>query len=174
MPEKNHEYARWADKAAINASSLADEARILFEHKKYERAYYLSHMANEESSKALLLKLLPSLGVQSTKQNGISRLLRDHKKKNELILRLVEDFASRQNDTDFFDCRTELTRFLNDKKNNTMYVSMEKGKVITPRETIENIDVEKCVLLALKLAKWVSALNSEKQANSNGYHSETR
>lgn len=143
-------YKTWAKHAAQNALSLSEESVILLEANKLERAYYLAHMSTEEAAKAKLLIYLPFLGVPLGESKKINNLLRNHKKKIELIL----DFAKFHGLEDEINQHQEaLTKYINDKKNNTMYVSYSKNKFSIPANIIKSIDVNLFVRFGTAFAK---------------------
>lgn len=141
-PEKNTIYEIWAIHAAQNAVSLSEEAAILFEAKKLERAYYLAHMSTEEASKAILLAYLKPLKVPTSELRKIKALLRNHKKKIEFILELAKKDTLLKEIADY---QNELTDHINNLKNNTMYVSYNKKQFSIPSEIIKEVDVNQYV-----------------------------
>lgn len=163
MPQTGNFYLRWADEAANNALSLAEEAQILLDHDKQERAYYLSHMANEESTKAFFLKLLPFMSVPESEKKRINDLLRQHSTKIDLLLDKVQSFAEQEQTkrakeviAEITNNRKKFARHINDLKNNTMYVSLFEDKLIIPAESIKEQNVQTFVDAALHFARWVA------------------
>lgn len=152
-------YFRWATEAALNAVSLAEEAQILMEHDKHERAYYLAHMALEESVKALTLMKHIDSKTPPNECSTIQKQVSSHKVK---LVGLIEMFdqieashSTNVNNTknpSFSQLKKVLIPLFNNKKNNTMYVSWFKGKIQTPRNAIRDTNVNVTVKAAQELS----------------------
>ena len=150
-------YSKWANQASKNAISLAEESRILFNANKKERAYYLSHMASEESSKAILLQTMHLRSTPLSDLPKVERLLRNHKKKIEFVLELAKadnlELAKQLEGT-----RDNLLNHINNLKNNSMYVTHVDGVIKSPSNAVKNIDIEQFVFVGEALAKYSSDL----------------
>lgn len=144
-------YREWSKKAAVNAIALAEESRILLEAERLSRAYYLSHMATEESAKSILLFAMSTSGTPVSELQKVNTLLRNHRKKIDFVVSYAEslspELTKRLN-----GLKTELITHINDLKNNTMYVSCEQEIVMTPEEKISGIPVSVHVEVAESLA----------------------
>ena len=167
---------RWAVEAASNATSLAEEAAILLEYDKIERAYYLAHMANEEAIKSLFIFCLPLLGNPLCEHIEINKLMRNHRTKNKYFLLIFNNILAnldpkehpelaelakdiKRNFDDIVNC-------MNDDKNNSMYVSVINGKLTTPKQTIEGVNVKSFINSAIGLAALVGQLPAHNQTEA--------
>jgi AbiV family abortive infection protein len=151
-------YRDWAKSAATNASQLAIEARILERNGHLSRAYYLCHMAIEESSKAILLASSYTNGVEESQLPKIKGLLQDHKKKISFVVELARETSPLLAQA-LQGKEADLVSHMNNMKNDTMYVSLFDGKITTPEQKIAKVDVvvhielaERMVELATKMA----------------------
>jgi len=143
-------YLDWSEKAAINAEQLAQEARFLSDAKRSARAYYLAHMAIEESAKSILLWAMgpTMLGDELPR---LSALLRNHKKKIEFVVSYAAS-ASPELAAQLGELQPKLISHINDLKNETMYVSVEDAQVIMPSDRVAKIDVSQHLSVAEGLA----------------------
>lgn len=146
-----HTYCNWSEKAAENAGQLAEEARLLFDAGHLSRAYYLAHMALEESAKSVLLWSMGFDGTPVEELPKLKALLRNHKKKIEFVVSYATA-SSVELKEKIGDLLPELVSHINDLKNNTMYVSLEGDRVLTPADKISGIDVGVHVAVAEGLA----------------------
>lgn len=150
-------YRDWSEKAAVNAISLAQESRVLFDAKYLPRAYYLAHMSMEESAKSILLY---AMSVSNTPESEIGKalkLLQSHKKKIEFLIASAES-SSEELSIALGSLKTSLINHINDLKNNTMYVSCDANTVFTPEEKIESVDIELHIDLAEKFSRYAKSL----------------
>jgi len=154
-------FSEWAKDASVNAISLAEESRILFEAGKKERAYYLSHMASEEASKSLILKFMHSLSTPLTELPKVESLLRNHQKKIDFIIELSQaDNPELAKKID--GVGRELTQHINKLKNNSMYVTHIDGVIQTPKDAIADLDVESFVSFGESMANFSKVLLTSK------------
>lgn len=149
-----YEYLDWSEKAAENASQLASEARLLFEAGHLARAYYLSHMSLEESAKGAILFGVVNISPPGDELSDIQKLLRNHKKKIEFIVNYATT-NSIELARDVANFLPKLVDHINDLKNNTMYVSLEKGDIVTPNDKIADVDVGMHVAVAESFATYL-------------------
>lgn len=158
---KNHMthsiYQRWGEKAAENAVALATESRLLFDAEHLPRAYYLSHMATEESAKSILLKTMGISGTPETEISKVSKLVRDHKKKIEFLVTYAVAL-SEELQKSLGNLQADLIDHINDLKNDTMYVSCKAESVVSPIDRVADVDVEKYVQLAEALSQHAKSL----------------
>lgn len=151
-------YSEWAKQASINAVSLAEESRILYNANKKERAYYLSHMACEEASKSILLKTMDLRSTPISDLPKVEELLRSHKKKIDFVLELAKadnpELASQIERTG-----RDLLNHINDLKNSSMYVSHVNGKIVSPSHSIASINIGQFVSFGEAMAKYSSNLS---------------
>lgn len=147
-------YRKWAIESAKNAIQLSEEARILLQADHYSRAYYLAHMSTEESAKTILLQTMSISGTPISELKKVSSLLRNHKKKIEFLISYAESTSGELRDS-LINLKDELISHINNLKNNTMYVSCKKKKLILPEENIKSVNVEDYVNLAEKLSAYV-------------------
>ena len=150
-------YRDWSEKAAVNALSLAEEARILFSAERLPRAYYLAHMSTEESVKSILLCAMSCLGTPASDLPKVITLLRNHKKKIDFLISYAAN-QSQALQAQLSGLQAELIAHINDLKNNTMYVSCEKGVILTPDEKISGISIATHLGAAESLAKFANSL----------------
>lgn len=152
-------YQHWGEKAADNAVALATESRLLFDLKHLPRAYYLSHMATEESAKSILLKTMGTSGTPKAEISKVSRLLRDHKKKIEFLVTYAAALSP-ELQRSLCDLQADLIDHINDLKNDTMYVSYKKESVVSPTDKVTNVDIGKYVQFAEALSQHAKSLLS--------------
>lgn len=146
-------YMEWAKEASINAISLAEESMILFNAEKNERAYYLSHMASEEASKSILLNFMDLLSVPDNELPKVVKLLCNHRKKIDFIVNLVKvDNPDLSQQLEKFG--QEFTGYINNLKNNSMYVTYIDGKIQKPKDAVASIDVEAFVKFGEAIARY--------------------
>lgn len=150
-------YRNWSERAAENAMQLAEEARILFEAKRLPRAYYLAHMSTEEAAKSMLLCTISTSGTPASELPKVMALLRNHKKKIEFVVSYGASLSPSLKE-ELSGLQTQLVNHINDLKNNTMYVSCEKGEILTPEEKIADIPVSVHVIVAESLASFAKSL----------------
>lgn len=150
-------YREWSEKAAVNAQELAEESKILLRAERLSRAYYLAHMANEESAKSILLYTMSTSGTPANELSKVTALLRNHKNKIKFVVSyaasLSPELAEKLN-----GLHAELIDHINDLKNNTMYVSCEQEVVLTPDEKTSGIPVAVHVEVAASLASLATNL----------------
>lgn len=150
-------YQHWGERAAENAIALAAESRLLFNASHFPRAYYLSHMATEESAKSILLMTMGVSGTPKTEISKVSRLLRDHRKKIEFLITYASAFSD-ELQRNLVNLQASLINHINDLKNDTMYVSFKTDSVVSPIDTVTGVDVEKYVQLAEALSLHAKSL----------------
>lgn len=146
-------YFQWGEKAAENAVLLAAESKLLFEAGYTSRAYYLAHMSTEESAKSLILKSMCILGMSAKKFTQVSALLLDHRKKIDFLVTYAASLSDAlKADIDALQAQSDLTKHINNLKNDAMYVSCKNGNIITPDSRVGAIDVRRYVVLAEDLS----------------------
>ncbi|WP_052427626.1 AbiV family abortive infection protein [Neobacillus niacini] len=122
-----------------NGKDLLEESKILFFHGKYQRAYTLAHFSTEETSKLPMLNTY-MIGIMNNHKydtNHLLKRLRNHTAKIEMyqmILDWDDDFSIEE--------LKSLVTELNDKKNNSIYVSIFDTGYRTPKEEIGKKDAE--------------------------------
>ncbi|MDK1289769.1 AbiV family abortive infection protein [Pseudoalteromonas umbrosa] len=151
--------------AIQNAQSFCEEAQILHDHKKYARAYVLSHFAREECGKAMMLARAAieiDLGVK-VNWKKLKKRLRCHKQKiindnflSRLVLHGVEASATKKNDSDLlqYEHVFSTVKARNDKKNESLYVNYKDGQFVSPSDSISERQSQR----NLELASFRSAL----------------
>lgn len=144
-------YREWSEKAAVNAQELVEESTILLKAKRISRAYYLAHMATEESAKSILLYAMSTSGTPTSELSKVRRLLSNHRKKIEFVVSYAASLSPELSEK-FNGLQAELIDHINDLKNNTMYVSCEQEVVLTPDEKISGIPVAVHIEVAASLA----------------------
>lgn len=128
-------------KVLRNAVALLRDARLLFRHRRYPRAYALAHLASEEVVK---LPMLVRAGLQS--QTGspfawttLGKRLQSHKAK--LRQAAVSDYMldlDMANDRDLGKLKAELASIgeANDLKNSSLYSGVTGDRFMSPREAV--------------------------------------
>ncbi|MGG5742209.1 AbiV family abortive infection protein [Bacillus cereus group sp. IBL03679] len=126
-----------------NAVSLVEESRILFSHKKYARSYTLSHIASEEISKLPIILEAASDVHKDVEINWkkIDKKMKNHKEKLKMrffitalaggriegINRMIVELAKIKPRINIY----------NDLKNESLYVSFSKEKLIIPNDIVD-------------------------------------
>ena len=148
-------YGDWAIKAAVNAKQLAAESKILLQHKCKARAYYLAHMSVEESSKSILLYAAHVGGTPISEIDKVKKLLSNHKKKIQAVVAMAasKDAELSQKIALLND---DLISYINDKKNDTMYVSANGTSIETPEEIADKLNIDPHIELACVLSDWAA------------------
>ena len=154
-------YSDWAKHASENAVSIAEEARILLNANKKERAYYLSHLATEEAAKSILLKAMDLLSTPLSELSKVNKLLRNHQKKIDFLIQFSQA-ESPELSEEISGVGKELITHINNLKNNSMYVTHINGSICRPKDTIATLDVEKFVSYGEALARYSSVLLKSK------------
>lgn len=154
-------FIKWAESASVNAISLSEESRILLNAGKRERAYYLSHMASEEASKSMILKFMDLLSVPFSELPRVEKLLRNHQRKIDFLIELEKSDNSVLSEQ-IEDVGHQLMHHVNNLKNNSMYVTHIKDKIVTPEETVAALDVEHFVRYGEAIAKYSKILLKSK------------
>lgn len=137
-----------------NAQALLADANLLFEYKRFERAYSLYQLSIEEVAKAFLLigtALFDDLS-DSKVQNKINKGIKDHKYKTKKsvglqsiitnILKKINIEKYEELVLDSFDELRDIDKS-NDKKNWGFYTSMINGNFQVPQELISEEDTLK-------------------------------
>ena len=150
-------YRVWSEKAAENATQLAEESRILFDANRLPRAYYLAHMSTEESAKSILLHAMSVSGTPVREMHKVKALLRDHKKKIEFIVSYGASLSSSVKNQ-LGELQSDLISYINNLKNDTMYVSCVRDSIFTPTQKVSGIPVAAHVDVARNLAALASSL----------------
>jgi AbiV family abortive infection protein len=124
-----------------NARELLAEAELLFEHRKWARAYALAHLSSEELAK---LPILAATGVRLV--NGVTinwkdldSRLRSHSAKLKGLL-FVDLFDKGVEPTarDIKVCQQKLSRveLFNELKNVSLYAGVYQGDLYKPNSAI--------------------------------------
>jgi AbiV family abortive infection protein len=133
-------------KAHNNAVSLLSEAELLYEHKYYARAYLLAFTGLEEISKS---QLAADVYTSFIEEKEFWNKFNKHSQKIRLVGWASED-AERYRDLES-DEYLEMT--LPDLKNRmkALYVDLEHGLIISPKESISTKD-SKSLIHTLRVA----------------------
>lgn len=116
-------------KTIQNANELVEEAKLLFENKKYSRTWALSHLAIEEISKTVVFLFAGVTicnGIE-LKWKELDRFLRSHQSKLKTYFMLNEEF----ND---FSGMIDNVNALNKLKNRSFYVDLIDDKMYKPSD----------------------------------------
>ncbi len=136
-----------------NSQELIDEAEILLKNGKFARAYLLSHMAIEESSKcAMLLKIIAFIvWEEEIDIKDVRKRYSNHKEKIKNF-ELLNIFIDKNNIDNL--CLNKKIEILNSSKNDSLYVSWSnENKFILPSEIFEKKDAEEKLNSALNYVK---------------------
>lgn len=132
-------------KSVSNARSLYNDAIILKESGRIERAYTLFQLSTEESGKSLLTFgfLFFDNYEDASMQKQFLKEFRDHQAKTTKAMNLdtmiadsFDDSSTRKGLHDFFYQRYNEVPLMNERKNHSLYVSINDGKVIQPSDII--------------------------------------
>jgi AbiV family abortive infection protein len=139
------------DAALVNASSLIEEAKLLFHAGFHARAYALSHIAREELAKVTMLYTsgLRMQAEHSVNWSKLHKRLRDHKSK--LTSDALASFVSAPGAAD----KIQLEKLLagsstrNEWKNDSLYIAFKEQSFKTPSEMITLKKAERTIALAV-------------------------
>ena len=146
MTELNlNEYFKGISKSLSNAEDLFDDAEILFDLKRYQRAYTLYQLSIEEIGKASLIYSFILDKDYSNKNEFIifKKSFLSHKKKTASSNGIDLIFSFLNNDIrikkkliyQYYLFDKHLSQ-LNDYKNKSLYTDISNNKFISPKETI--------------------------------------
>ena len=125
------------NKIIDNAKSLYEEASLLYENKKYARAYFLLCIANEELGKSIIVtSAIIDLIAETIDWNQFWKDFRNHKQKTRTIEHMENIFVS--SDTNFTDPKEiqRLIPVLEEMKMASLYSDMLHTEFIVPNEFI--------------------------------------
>jgi AbiV family abortive infection protein len=136
--------------AVANATSLIEEAELLYRSNFHARAYTLAHIAREEIAKVTMfyaagLRILAGKAVDWEK---LHKRLRDHNSK--LTSDALLSFISTPGAVDTLPLEKMLggAKTRNQWKNDSLYVSIVDGSFKTPSEMITRKKSERTIALA--------------------------
>jgi AbiV family abortive infection protein len=137
-----------------NAESLYSDACILDKNGRKERAYTLFQLSLEEIGKALMLVgILMFEDIENDEvQNKIKNNFKNHERKSNISIGLdsfLWEFIKTKNPEKYekmvFESFKEhdSVKFINERKNKSLYVSFNGNKYFSPSESISIEDVKK-------------------------------
>ncbi|MFA7444395.1 MAG: AbiV family abortive infection protein [Flavobacteriaceae bacterium] len=141
------EYLLGIEKSLENAKDLFDDAEILFEHKRFPRAYTLYHLSIEELGKSSLIFhfILYGKSQEIKYYNQIKKKLSNHQEKNKssigldtlLAFTISDEKLKKKIIHQIYKQENELEK-LNNLKNSSLYtdVDIKNKKFIKPKEII--------------------------------------
>lgn len=136
-----------------NSKALLDDADLLYENKRFERAYSLYQLSIEEIAKAILL-LTTILFEDLSSKEVLKRLkvgMKDHKIKGikSIGLEFMLNSIIKENNKEVYEIQAlksfqELKNIdeLNNKKNYSLYTSLINNCFKSPKELINKEDVD--------------------------------
>lgn len=121
-----------------NAEELIEEARILYKHEKYARAYFLGYTANEEISKGQIIADF-IMGVCSEKEFLDSFKYHNQKSSyTNLVVNLKEPYTLQYSDVN--------GKVFSEQRNNSLYVGFDNSKNINlPKDYIKKEDSDQII-----------------------------
>lgn len=124
-----------------NGLDLLTDANILFENKRYIRAYTLAHLAIEEFSKLPMIHTY-MIGIIHNIEFDIPKFLkrmRNHKEKIQMSYFLGDLIDLRKEEVGFenFDELNAYIKETNNLKNNSIYVGIERGCINRPKDFVD-------------------------------------
>lgn len=147
------EIKRGIELSIQNSFELIEDAEILFEKKKYSRAYTLSQLALEELGKSIMLYDFYNK-LQMDKRNEIDFKLfrknfRDHRMKTfeSIVINLLMKGDSKSPEfkkialDNFKDIQKNKQGYYDNLKNNSLYVSLDNDVFKKPSEIFEKNQV---------------------------------
>ena len=159
------EYFDGISKSLSNAEDLFDDAEILFNSNRYQRAYTLFQLSIEEISKAFLIYLF-ILGKDYNDENEFKvfkKSFLSHKQKTatsngiDLLLSfLTKNTKLKKNLINRCYSYNKQLSQLNNYKNKSLYTDISNNEFISPKQIITKIITDKIKLVAeirLKVAK---------------------
>jgi AbiV family abortive infection protein len=149
-----------------NAIELLEEAEILFEHKKYARAFTLAHLSSEELSKLPILYRVATQVHFKQKVNWkeVNKDLRNHegKLRRKMMLSLFANPNHFENKEQFLSSLqeiAELADFFNFLKNASIYAGVDPDKVFNKPSNIVSENLAKRCIKITRLYLKVIEMN---------------
>ena len=135
-----------------NARELLEEAKILFEHKRYARSYLLSQIAGEELSKLIMVYNVACDLCWNRKVDWkeFDKSLRSHIKKNRYNLIGLRMFSRLLDGVDVSDVVpykevNNIAETMNYAKNASLYSGEHQGNFVAPSD-LYNIEHAKSIM----------------------------
>jgi len=142
-----------------NSQELIDEAEILFKNEKFARAYFLSHIAIEESSKcAMLLKVVAfNIWNEEIDIKNVRKRYSNHKEKIKNFVLLNSIIGKKS--INICNLNKELDDS-NNSKNDSLYVSWtNENEFELPSENFTKEKAEEKLNLALEYCKLFTSIS---------------
>lgn len=140
MNNKKNDFYKIYAKAHNNAVELLSEAEILFEHKKYARAYFLAFTGLEEISKS---QLAADVWTKFMEENDFWKYYNKHDRK---IGRVRWASMDAEDYRDLEDDKHIVIKIPSVKKRmNALYVDIKQNAVTSPKDTINSEDAKSLI-----------------------------
>lgn len=159
-------------KTIENAKSLLDDASFLYKNRRYARAYTLFQLSIEEAGKCLILynSILRLFQGEVINRKHLKKYgYFDHKSKTKESLKLELTalllFKDRSNDiskllTNLVN-EEKLIKNRNNKKNESLYVSLDDREFMSPYDSITKKEVDDIAEIALIRVKVAETFSTE-------------
>jgi AbiV family abortive infection protein len=131
-----------------NAVDLLSDARILYENKKYARAYFLAYTALEEIAKS---QLAADVYTGWTKEERFWKEYKDHASKIENITWAHLDANSYPHNYIWLGPDVDDVEEISpkeplwEKRQNSLYIGIENGDIIEPEKSITQEDAKEII-----------------------------
>lgn len=143
-----------------NAMSLLGEAKLLFDHGFYARAYALAHLASEEIVKIPMLvrAVLDEIAGIPYDWKKLEKRLTSHVAKIDAAHfhdYLIANVQSDDSDVSDYEASLGTTRDLNASKNNSIYCGFSDGVPVSPLENISDGMAREIIEASTNRIRWV-------------------
>ncbi|MFB4325697.1 AbiV family abortive infection protein [Priestia sp. BR_2] len=120
-----------------NAKELLEESRLLYENKKYARAYALAQFAHEELAKLPIIyqEVTRSFFKEPHDWKTFHKRLRSHESKNRqnfVFYRHMLDITKQENSHFTMGKMKDTLQHINQMKNNSIYADIKNNKFTKP------------------------------------------
>ncbi|MED4634994.1 AbiV family abortive infection protein [Peribacillus frigoritolerans] len=160
------------NKTFYNASELLEESQLLFDNRKFARAYLMAHISIEEFARCIMLSSAAmKFKIRALDVKKLIKRQTNHKSKIELAYSLVnkmKGYSSPLDEEDrldillgFFDSprkniiNEEEVQKLNKLKNASFYVDQYNNSTKSPNEVISKEQAQELITSAMLLKEFI-------------------
>ncbi|NHQ60154.1 AbiV family abortive infection protein [Chlorobium sp. BLA1] len=160
-----------------NARSLLEEAKLLYVHGFFARAYTLAHLSSEEIVKIPMIvrAVLDEASGIPYDWKKLAKRLNSHTKKIEATL--FHDYLQteiRADDSDVNDYKAALETIpdLNNEKNNSIYCNFNNGIAVSPLQQISADSARVMIAVSNARIEWIKYQEKHTKGFLDGTFSE--